>query len=212
MQRTIEPRTSSPRIVKSVPRTTASLFIVESVSFDDEAHGRVEGNILSQMLGLAAKETEYRYIRTRQELEVVLRQFRRSTRRYLHLSCHGGPDGVATTLDHIGFDELGGLIGHSLDGRRLFVSACQAVNDDLAGAVMRKQGCLSIVGPDLDVGFDEAAVMWAAFYYLMFKANPSSMNSSVMEKALRQIQDTFEVPVAFIRRTDKAPYWRWVNL
>lgn len=185
---------------------------MESVDFEDEAEGRLEGDILSQILRLSGKQSEYRYIRTRQELEAVLPQFAASDLRYLHISCHGSQGSLFTTLDEIRFEDLGKLLRPHLKGRRLFVSACAAVNGSLADFLMRRAGCYSIVGPARDVGFDEAAVMWAAFYHLMFKENPRAMKAAAIESALSQLIETFAVPMTYIRRMSKPPYWRQVTL
>jgi hypothetical protein len=208
----LRPTSSGTRGGDRGPRTHASLFIIESVNFEDEEHGRLEGEILSRMLWLSGKETDYRYIRTRQELVAVLQHFQTSGRRYLHVSCHGNEEALATTLNEIPFGELGRLLRPFLRGRRLFVSACQAVNDDLADALMRRTGCFSIVGPATDIGFDEAAVMWAAFYYLMFKKNPKAMNTRTIKAVLRQLSETFAVPMTYLQRTDTKPYWRRIEL
>ncbi len=209
----IEPKpTPSGRSIGRKRRTHASLFIVESVDFEDEAQGRLEGDILSQMLRLSGKQSEYRYIWTRQELQAVLPQFAALDLRYLHISCHGNPGSLFTTLDEIKFDDLGKLLRPHLNGRRLFVSACEAVNSDLADVLMRKAGCNSIVGPATDVGFDEAAVMWAAFYHLMFRENPQAMKAAAIESALSRLIETFAVPMTYIRRMPKSPYWRQVTL
>lgn len=85
-------------------------------------------------------------------------------------------------------------------------------DDGLAHALMRKAGCFSIVGPAADIGFDEAAVMWAAFYHLMFKENPKSMNVSAIESALTRLTETFKVPMTYIQRSDTSPYWRRIDL
>ncbi len=210
----IGPKPSPSQVAsgKAARRTYPSLFILESVGFDDEAAGRLEGDILSQILRLSGKDTEYRYIRTQQELEAVLPHFEASDLRYLHISCHGSEESLFTTLDEIPFAELGPILRPHLSGRRLFVSACEAVNADLAEALMKKQGCFSIVGPAADIGFDEAAVMWAAFYHLMFKENPRAMKASVIESALLKLIETFEVPMTYIRRTGRRPYWRQIEL
>lgn len=192
--------------------TYASLFIVESLGFDDEEDGRLEGDILSQILRLAGKETAYRYIRTKKELGAVLPQFHRSGLRYLHLSCHGNDNSLATTLDELPFDELGAMLAPYVADRRVFVSACEAVNDDLARSLMRRGGCYSIVGPATEVRFDDAAVIWAAFYHLMFKENPKAMKSTGIEAALGRLVETFGVPMTYIRRTSKRPYWRRTEL
>jgi len=171
--------------------SSASLFIIESLKFKDESEGRLEGDILTQILRLSGKDTRYRYIRTRQELETMVGQFTKSRRRYLHISCHGNDQSLSTTLDPLPFPEFGDILRPHLRNRRLFISACGAVNADLATALMRKNGCLSIVGPANDICFDEAAVMWASFYHLMFKEDPDAMAPSSMKLALSRLQETF---------------------
>lgn len=69
--------------------TEPHVFIVESNQWEDEQDKRREGAALAEILSLANKNTEYRYIRTLQEFECVLKQFVDSTFRYLHLACHG---------------------------------------------------------------------------------------------------------------------------
>src|SRR5713226_5813227 len=113
------------------------LFIVESLTFDDESKGRFEGRILSQILALSGKTCEYRYIRTNRELKAVLQQFSLSRYRYIHLSCHGDDSSMSTTLDTVPFSEFGPLIAPHLRKRRLFVSACSMTNRGLADSTMR---------------------------------------------------------------------------
>lgn len=194
-------------------RTLASVFIIESVGFEDEREGRLEGDILSQILRLSGKETDYRYIRTKKELKVVLDHFAQSNMRYLHISSHGSESSIATTLDHVPFRELGQLLRPHLKGRRLFISACEAANASLARAVMPRSGCYSIVGPAGEVGFDEAAVMWAAFYHLMFKQNLSAMKGGDIRNVLERLIATFGVPMTYIRHSKSSKQgWREVTL
>lgn len=66
-------------------KTIFSLFIIESLSFGDEAKLRFEGKLLTDILRMSRQgiEVEYLYIRTRKELAVALRRFRESNKRYL---------------------------------------------------------------------------------------------------------------------------------
>ena len=177
--------------------TKPELFIVESLTFDDEKDGRFEGQILTEILRLCGKNPLYYYIRTKRELRIVLEFFERSGYRYLHLSCHGNSESIATTLDLIRFDELGSLLNPYLDGCRLFISACEAVNDQLARELIPQSGCLSIIGPHEEVTFDEAATMWASFYQLMFRQNSKGMSRENIEPILKGLVGLFEVPVAY---------------
>lgn len=91
----------------STEETTPQVFIIESLRLDDEEHERFEGRILKQILRLSGKDSSYYYIRTRRELERIAKLFGKSGFRYLHLSCHGNPDTMATTFDRLSFVEVG---------------------------------------------------------------------------------------------------------
>ena len=177
--------------------TKPEVFIVESLAFNDEGKGRFEGKILMDLLRLCGKDPRYYYVRTKRELQEILGFFKRSDYRYLHLSCHGNSESIATTLDDIAFRELGKLLRPCLNNRRLFISACEAVNDDLANALMPTSGCLSIIGPHEDVTFDEAAIVWASFYQLMFSGNFSGMRRRDIKQVLQGLVELFEVPIAY---------------
>ena len=116
-------------------KTKPELFIIESLDLEDEDAGRQEGEILSRMLRLAGKSgTRYYYIRTKRELEEMIDLFDESDYRYLHISCHANTRGMATTFDNISFAELGEMLAPCLEGRRVFVSACQMAHEIVAAA------------------------------------------------------------------------------
>ena len=69
--------------------THPDVFIIESLRFEDEKKELFEGRMISQILRLNDKKSEYYYIRTKRELKEVLDIFYDSKFRYLHISCHG---------------------------------------------------------------------------------------------------------------------------
>lgn len=190
--------------------TKADVFIIESLSFDDEKNNRFEGKFLSQILHLGNKESIYYYIRTKKELKKVLKLFKKSSYRYLHLSCHGDRTSIYTTLDRISFSELNKLMQPYLRDKRLFISACSAVNDDLAKTVIPSSRCFSIIGPAKDVLFSDAAIIWASFYHLVFKEEPKKMKRDYILSALDNVADTFGVSLDYfsISRKSKKGYKR----
>jgi hypothetical protein len=171
------------------------VFIIESLNFDDEDNERFEGRIISQILAMSGKHCEYYYIRTERELTEILKRFAVSEYRYLHLSCHGSADSMHTTLDDIPFRELGILLRPYLRERRLFISACSMVNDALARELMTDSGCYSILGPDEDVRFGDAAVLWAAFYHAMFTNDSTAMRRADLKFKALELADLFRVPL-----------------
>lgn len=182
-------------------RTKPEVFIVESLDFKDEEAERFEGKILTEILRMCGKTPLYYYIRTKRELREVLKFFAASNYRYLHLSCHGNRESIWTTLDEVSFNTLGGLLRPCGSGRRLFVSACESVNNDLADAVMPESGLISIGGPCENVTFDEAAVLWASFYQLMFREGPEGMRGRDVRYVLEHLANLFEVPLAYYAKT-----------
>lgn len=183
----------------------ASLFIIESLRFKDESEECFEGRILHQVLRLARKEVRYFYVRTRKELQAVLRKFNQSRMRYLHISCHGSPDAIALTLDNLSFREFASLVNPYLPHRRLFFSACEVVNSNLAKLIIPQSGCYSVIGPREEVSFADAALMWSSFYHLMFRLNPDAMKGADIRGVLAKICPTFEVPFLYYRSSKSDP-------
>jgi hypothetical protein len=174
------------------------IFIIESLNFEDERAERFEGRIISQILALSGKKCEYCYIRTKRELKTLLEHFASSRYRYLHLSCHGNKQAMFTTLDPIPFSELGPLLKPHLRKRRLFVSACSATNTALAEAIMPDSGCYSILGPDQDIYFGDAAVLWASFYHVMFSADSTAMKYKTIKAKAQEVSDMYRVRLKLI--------------
>jgi hypothetical protein len=174
-----------------------NVFIIESLSLRDEKSERFEGKFLSQILHLGSKESVYYYIRTRAELKRILDEFDRTDFRYLHLSCHGSTSSIFTTLTEIPFPSFAELLKPHLDGKRLFISACSSVNRRLAGQIFPDSDCYSIIGPQKDIYFNDAAIVWAAFYHLVFKENPDAMKREFLCEVIRKLHDVFEVSMNY---------------
>jgi hypothetical protein len=177
------------------------LFIVESLKFEDEREKLYEGRIISEILALSGKTCEHYYIRTKRELKEILKTFSASKYRYLHLSCHGNANSMATTLDSIPFSELGPLMGPYLDRQRLFVSACSMTNAALAEAIMPDSGCYSILGPDQKIGFSDAAVLWASFYHVMFTTDSEAMKYDIIKAKAQEVSEMYRVKLTLIRHS-----------
>jgi len=184
--------------------SSAEVFIIESLDFKDEKDQIFEGKFLSQILHFAGKRPLYYYIRTKHELKRILRLFKDSGYRYLHLSCHGNSASIYTTLDRIPFQELGKIMNPYLEDKRLFVSACSVVNEDLARAIIPSSGCYSIIGPIKDVFFGDAAIVWASFYHLMFGLDDRKMKRSQILPTLRKLVRTFEVSLDYYSTSEQS--------
>jgi hypothetical protein len=185
-------------------KTIKALFIIESLEYEDEKSSR-EGRILQQILRLSKEQVRYIYIRTEQELPFALKEFKRSRFRYLHFSCHGSPDTVALTLDQLQFEDFAHEVRPYLRGRRLFFSACSVVNQQLAAVILPGSGCHSLVGPKKDINMDDALMMWATFYHLVFRDGGDKLLGGKIRWALRRMRDTYGIGFEYYRKSDKDP-------
>jgi hypothetical protein len=198
--------------IKPNGKTKFSLFIIESLRFDDEK-SRLEGRILHDIFRLSGHHVDYLYIRTRKELRVAIERFRESRRRYLHISCHGNAREIVLTLDRMPFKEFALDVVPHLGDRRLFMSACAVVNDHLAEAVIPRSGCNSLIGPRKNISFDDAVIMWASFYHLMFRDPESKqMKGGKIRWALRRIRRAFDIELDYFKPDRTAKGYSRVNI
>lgn len=178
------------------------VFIIESLEFDDEKNDRFEGKILSRILNLGDIKNEYYYIRTQKELEKILEIFEDSDFRYLHLSCHGSKNSIETTLDSIDFDLFSELVTPKLKYKRLFISACSAVNKDLAKEIFPFVKCYSLIGFDKDVYFSDAAITWASFYHLILQND--KMKYDNISPILKTLSELYSIPINYFQASKTA--------
>jgi hypothetical protein len=181
------------------PKTTATIWIVESLNFSDEDNHR-EGEIISRTLRLSGKRTNYTYVRTPDELDAFIKEFGKSEHRYLHVSCHGNSTGFWTTTKKIPTAEFAKMIAPHVSDRRVFLSTCLAGNSQFANELLLKSECRSVLAPVGKINFDDAAIFWTAFYHLMFKSSPTSMKHRVIEKHVVQCALLVGKPFRLFRR------------
>jgi hypothetical protein len=192
--------------------TKPQVFIIESLTLEDELLKRQEGKILSRMLSLMEKrETEYYYIRTERELDKIIKIFGKSRYRFLHLSCHADDEGIATTLDDVTYESLGKKLAPHLKGRRIFVSACEMANSKCAKALFQDTGCNSLIGPAEKINFDDSAAFWVSFYHLMFKHDYGKMQHAKLNDYVRELAKLFGERFNYFRKADNKKGYVLVN-
>jgi len=180
----------------------ADVFIIETLHPDDEGNGRFEGSAITHILRLHRKSPKNYYVRTSKDFEEAVKKFGKSSYRYLHISAHGDPEGMCTTnQDEIDYDELADILEPHLKKKRLFLSACSMVHDDIAKEIIPKTGCYSIVGPKEDIAFSTAAVFWPAIYHLMLSHNDAAMKHIELQKNLKRVTDLFAVNIGYYSRS-----------
>ena len=181
----LEPQTPTPK--KKPTDTVPEVFILESLTLNDESKERREGAVLASVLKMCGKNPLYYYIRTGAEMEYMAKEFVKSGYRYLHVSCHGGDTSLETTLNSISYQDFAKIFKGRLKDRRLFVSACSAGNSLFADIVhARNRGLISVAAPIKNIRFDHAVAFWSAFYVKSFSLNAQSMKSGrIVERWLR---------------------------
>jgi hypothetical protein len=182
--------------------TLPDVFIIESLDPDDEGNGRFEGSVVSHVLRLHGKSPIYSYVRTREQFEQAVLEFGKSNYRYLHISAHAEPEGMCTTnQDEIDYDELADILAPHLKGRRLFLSACSMVHEDMAKEIIPKTECYSVVGPREDIPFTTAAVFWPALYHLMFTIKDTAISHKTLKDNLSRVSDLFDTEIGYFSKS-----------
>jgi len=193
--------------MKNSKHTDPGIFIIESLEFEDESIPK-EGEMIANILEMSSLKYRYIYIRTKDELVFAINEFIKSNLRFLHLSCHGNDESIATTLHIISHSDLSELLVDKLKYRRLFLSACSTVNDSLATNLFKVSRCNSIIGPEKAVNMDEIAIFWASFYHLMFKGNPSVMRKKDIVDTLDKLVKLYNIPFVYYRKSTIKPYFK----
>ena len=122
------------------------VFIIESMDFENEANGKLDGYTLKTILDLCDIPNAYYYIRAKLEFQKIIIEFEKSEFRFLHIACHGNTRELCFTLESIEFFELEMIIGDILYQRRLFLSACKVALFELAEYFVPKYHCFSVIG------------------------------------------------------------------
>jgi len=187
-------------------KTKAGVFIIESLDFEDESENK-EGEILYQILQMSGIPVQYYYVRSYDEFSHFLDEFVQSNLRFLHISCHGDVSGIKLTLEIICNEDLGSLLRDKLRYRRLFLSACEAVNIDLAKNLFPQSGCNSLVGPNKKVKMNEIAIFWASFYHLMFKVNNKAMKKKDLIENIAALASLYKIPIKYFKTSNKDPFY-----
>ncbi|MCW2096357.1 UNVERIFIED_ORG: hypothetical protein M2382_002895 [Enterobacter sp. BIGb0239] len=187
------------------PTLKPQVFIIESLDPDDEGNGRMEGIVLANILRMDNKSPEYRYVRNKKQLEIALKEFEKTNFRYLHISAHGNNEELVLTDDtRIRFPDLATILKPYSYHRRMFISACCMVNEQLAAALFNKCELYSVIGPMDKVGFSEAALFWSTYYHLMFKKNAKNMSGENIADVLKKLSSLFDIEMRYFHKSTKS--------
>jgi hypothetical protein len=196
--------------IPDIQNTIPEVFIIESLTDDDEKEKRYEGQILYDMLRLAGKDPQYAYIKKESQLQHIVGLFRESQYRFLHISSHANKTHIGMKFGNLTYDQFSSIFEGHLQLRKLFFSACEVGNESFINSMSKKNNSMhSIVAPTNKIQFDHAAAIWSALYTSLFAEKTDSMKGVDIEKRLRTLKGLF--PVEFFFGTFDSVNMKWKN-
>lgn len=194
---------------EDIKGTEYGVFIIESLSLDDEIHNRLDGRILADILELSGVKHQYFYIRTRRELEEIIKEFDQSGLRYLHFSCHADDESLALTYDSLDFAEFGEVVGEYLHGKRLFLASCYAANEKFAKEIIPDYYLYSLIGSPKPLKFAKSALFWSTFYNLMIDKDQKNMRQEELLSTIEDICRLLSIPINYYSFLRKNRVWNY---
>ncbi len=191
-----------------LPKTEPEVFIIESLSIEDEIRGRFGGKALRDNLRIAGQRPGYIYVRDTKEFEDAIELYRHSSYRFLHISAHGSLSGLATTLEVISNQEFAQICKSKLRNRRVFFSSCE-VGSGMLGVLLHGQnkGIHSVVAPLDKILFGVSSAFWTALYIRAITINPFGMNGNTLKPILEKLCDLFEVRLNWSHYSPTSDKW-----
>lgn len=60
--------------------------------------------------------------------------------------------------------------------------------------------CYSILGPDQDILFNDAAILWASLYHMMFAWDSKSMAGPILRQRAQAVADMYQIRLSYYGR------------
>lgn len=180
--------------------TVYGVYIIESLREGDFE----DGKNLNKILDLSHIVTIYEKVKSVDHFKTLLKDFKTSKFRYLHISCHANSSSIEIHGEIISNEELQKMLG-LINDKRIFMSACQAANRELANLLIAKSGVLSLIGTPLDLNFDKAALFWPSFYHVMKDLDENKMSREHLKKTLQQCVNLFNVAINYYSKIKEVP-------
>lgn len=191
------------------------VFIIESLSVEDQIFENYEGRILYEALKLQNKKPIYYYLKTEGELAKVPEAFEKSGYRYLHCSCHGDMERLFLTTGSVTYERFSTVFKDKLAKKRLFMSACMTGNDAFSEAVFANNPeLISITAPQNKPFIQDLSVFWAAMYNRLNFINNKSINGKALRYILNELSRLFGVDIYYSNVNKKYFQFndkRWIN-
>lgn len=169
------------------------IFIIESLRSQDYR----DGHALEKIMVLSGIDVEYRQANSKDDFVAFIEEFKHSGFRYLHISCHAAKDGFEIGNDDIPNEEIEILLGNSVNKKRVFLSACEGGNKDLAARLILKGGAYSVIGTPISLLFAKAAIFWPCLFHAVYMRDEKSMPKKVLKEILESIVNLLDVPINY---------------
>ena len=152
------------------------VFIIEAPSPKDFYIDRLDGRAARDVLRLENNQVQYRVALDRAHLIKGIQEATSLNFDVLHLSCHGGDDGIQlSNMCNIDWLDLSGLLHVFATPQRILVmSSCAGGSIGLTKALVN-QGTIFgwVFGAAEDIGFADSCLAWSILYRLLEKLNGS---------------------------------------
>ncbi|HGS5294531.1 TPA: hypothetical protein ACMDR2_003568 [Vibrio cholerae] len=151
------------------------ILILESRSPKDIYDDRFEAGTLKQVLKLEGVDTKHFEVINREYFAKAIKYAEKEHIRYIHISAHGNPQGIALTDgDFITWRELDEIAWPKLKNTCLCFSSCSVGEGAEELFIYHKSFCNAIVAPTRNIGWGEALVAFSAFYHRALSTETST--------------------------------------
>lgn len=148
------------------------VYIIESRSAEDHWEDRHEGRTLRHVLEMEGVQSKLREVVQLPQLRRALREASRGCYSYVHLSCHGGADGIELTDGtHVTWDLFDELAWPGLRGKCVVFSSCEVGAGVGRLFELHRTFCNAVVAPRGDITWSESIAAFTAFYHLATSAD-----------------------------------------
>lgn len=172
--------------------TQPQVFIIESLSIQNEIDNRYDGKIVRDILRISGLQPAYYYVRTKREFKEAVSLFVKSKYRYLHLSMHGYENGLELTAERLSNDALSKILKDKLKNRRLFLSACRVGSGFLPNLLQtNNRGAYSILSALDDIPFSTSCALWCSLYPKLFSERMDSIKCNQLVQNLNELTRFF---------------------
>lgn len=179
-------------VLKKKQDTLPEVFIIESLTTEDEKAKRFEGQQLCEILRMANMNPKYIYFQEESELLHIVPLFYQSQYRFLHFSCHGNDTEFSLCGGKLSYASFATYFKDALFFRRLFISACNTGNPKLLSTIRKTNHDLhSFVAPSINLQSNHALIIWSALYTSLIDKNIAGIKSSALKETLQRLVNLF---------------------